>query len=122
MRAVRTQDTPPELELRRALFRLGLRYLVHRRVVGTRPDVVFAGARIAVFVDGCFWHGCPMHYTAPRNNAEFWRTRLEQNRARDQRNDDALRAAGWTVFRFWGCEVAANATLLARRVARELGR
>lgn len=122
MRAVRTQNTPPEMDLRRALFRLGLRYRVHQRVAGTRPDVVFAGARVAVFVDGCFWHGCPDHYTTPKNNAAFWRNRLEQNWARDRRNDEALRAAGWTVFRFWECEVTTNATSLAKRVAHELGR
>lgn len=103
MRAVRTRDTAPELALRSALHRLGLRFRVDQPVVGTRrrADIVFRKARVAVFVDGCFWHGCPLHATWPKANAEFWRTKIQANRARDSATDHALQEAGWTSVRVW---------------------
>lgn len=82
----RARDTSTELALRRELHRLGLRYRVHRQPlpeVRREADVVFGPSRVAVFVDGCFWHGCPDHATLPRSNAEFWRTKIEGNRTRD---------------------------------------
>jgi DNA mismatch endonuclease (patch repair protein) len=66
-----------------------------------RADVVFTRAKLAVFVDGCFWHGCPTHGTWPKNNAAWWRAKIEANQRRDRDTDRALRQAGWTVFRFW---------------------
>jgi DNA mismatch endonuclease (patch repair protein) len=80
-----------------------------------RPDVVFTRARVAVFCDGCFWHGCPEHGTSPRTNADYWGPKLAGNGQRDQRNDVALRASGWEVIRVWEHEDADEA---ARRVER----
>ena len=108
MQAVARKDTGPELKLRRALWRKGLRYRLHRGIAGTRPDLCFMSARIAVFVDGCFWHGCPKHYSPPVNNAAFWRLKLDRNQARDRRQDRLLREAGWEVMRYWECEVASQ--------------
>lgn len=105
MSAIGHFDTTVEMRLRRALWRSGLRYRVHVRVVGVRPDIVFRRRKVAVFVDGCFWHGCPRHYSPPVGNSEFWRLKLEKNRARDRRNVLDLEAAGWKVLRFWECEV-----------------
>lgn len=105
MSAVSREDTGPEMTLRKALWHTGLRYRVHEEVAGTTPDLVFHGSCVAVFVDGCFWHGCPDHYSAPENNADFWRDKLEKNRERDRRDNRTLREAGWTVLRFWGCEI-----------------
>lgn len=105
MRAVRREDTAVELRLRRALWATGLRYRLRTRLEGIRPDLCFLGARLVVFVDGCFWHGCPEHYVAPAANADFWRLKIERNRSRDRQNDESLRAAGWRVFRCWECEV-----------------
>lgn len=105
MSAVGSEDTAVEMRLRRALWHSGLRYTVHEQVAGTKPDIVFTGAKVAIFVDGCFWHGCPDHYTAPENNAAYWRKKLERNRERDRRNNCSLREAGWTVLCFWECEV-----------------
>ena len=105
MRKVRQRDTGAERELRVALWSAGLRYQKHRRVAGTTPDVVFIGARVAVFVDGCFWHGCPVHYKAPVRNAEFWRDRLRSNQARDARDTLRLQAEGWRVIRVWECDL-----------------
>jgi len=98
------RDTPPELEIRRRLFAKGLRYRVDYPVL-TNPrrkgDIVFPGLEVAVFVDGCFWHGCPIHGTWPKANAEFWRNKIETNRARDADTDRRLQAKGWLVIRVW---------------------
>lgn len=105
MSAVGNCDTEPELRLRSALWERGLRYRVNRKVGQVRPDLVFVGPRVAVFVDGCFWHGCPEHYSEPKTNREFWRAKIESNHARDHRNSQKLRDDGWIVLRFWECEV-----------------
>lgn len=105
MRAIRREGTAVEMKLRRGLWRAGLRYRANFPVAKTKPDVVFTRRKIAVFVDGCFWHGCPRHYTAPVNNAEFWRRRLVRNQSRDAGDTLRLQYAGWTVLRFWECEV-----------------
>lgn len=100
----KVRDTAPELALRRLLHARGLRYRVDvpplpglRR----RADVVFTRARLAVFVDGCFWHRCPEHGTSPKNNAEWWRDKLDRNVQRDRDTDRTLTDAGWQVLRFW---------------------
>jgi DNA mismatch endonuclease (patch repair protein) len=93
-----------ERTLRSALHRRGLRFRKHAAPLPglrCRADVVFPRRRIAVFVDGCFWHSCPVHRSRPKANAEWWKTKLGANVARDRRNDDALAAAGWQVLRFW---------------------
>jgi DNA mismatch endonuclease, patch repair protein len=105
-RMVRTarRDTKPELELRRLLHARGLRYRVDRPVLRDRrrrPDIVFGPARVVVFVDGCFWHGCPEHATWPAANADFWREKIETNRLRDRDTDARLKAEGWAVLRVW---------------------
>lgn len=120
MRAVAHFDTAAEMRLRRALWSQGLRYRIHQKIARAKPDLVFTGARVAVFVDGCFWHGCPVHYSAPVNNAVFWREKLDSNVARDRRNDQDLADAGWTVVRVWECEVNGNLDEVARRIHRML--
>ena len=101
--AQRSTDTKPEMALRRLLHGRGMRYRVHHPVPGTRRrmDLAFLGPKVAVFVDGCFWHGCPRHATAPKNNADWWRAKLDANRARDRRVDAHLEEAGWSVIRIW---------------------
>lgn len=104
MRNVRQRDTGPEIALRRELYRIGMRYRLHRPVVPgvrRRPDIVFGRKRIAVFVDGCFWHRCPEHRTEARENSEFWRTKLADNWRRDRDTDRRLVRAGWQVHRVW---------------------
>lgn len=100
----RRRDTQPELRLRRELHRRGLRFRVDLplpELPRRRADIVFTRARIAVFVDGCFWHSCPDHATRPAHNAEWWSEKLAKNVARDRETDQRLTAAGWTVLRFW---------------------
>ena len=96
MARVRSKDTQPELILRRALWRRGCRYRLHVSLPGT-PDMIFPGARVAVFIDGCFWHRCPEHYTEPAENGDFWRRKIERNVSRDASANERLAEAGWMV-------------------------
>ncbi|MFD8104128.1 very short patch repair endonuclease [Nocardia fluminea] len=118
----RRADTAPELALRRELHRAGLRYFVDRPPLEgqrRRADVVFPRLRIAVYVDGCFWHRCPDHATYPKNNAQWWADKLAGNVARDRATDLALTAAGWAVVRVWEHEdphaAAERITALVKR-------
>ncbi|MBF6424894.1 very short patch repair endonuclease [Nocardia cyriacigeorgica] len=118
----RRAGTAPELALRRELHRRGLRYFVDRAPIRgqrRRADVVFPRRRVAVYVDGCFWHSCPQHATYPKNNAEWWADKLAANVARDRATDDALAAAGWQVIRIWEHE---DPVAAAGRIAAALGR
>lgn len=118
LRGRRTRDTKPELALRRAVHALGLRFRLGRRLAGCTPDFVLPGRRLAVFVDGCFWHDCPAH--GPRvfkgPNAARWRAKLDANVSRDRRNDASLASDGWTVVRAWECEVRQDVVAVAERV------
>ncbi|MGW1447611.1 very short patch repair endonuclease [Micromonospora sp. NPDC002411] len=112
MRANKGRDTSPERRLRSLLYKRGLRYRV-----GTRPlqglrrtaDILFPAARVAVFVDGCYWHGCPDHYRPARVNGQFWREKIDGNRKRDQQTNQLLSEAGWSVIRIWEHEDLAEA-------------
>ncbi len=122
MRRVRQKNTSAELALRRELFARGLRYRVHIPVVD-KPrriaDVAIKTLRVAVFVDGCFWHGCPLHATWPKANAEFWRAKILANRERDQDTDRRLSASGWKVLRVWSHEPPGKA---ANRIVKFVAR
>jgi DNA mismatch endonuclease (patch repair protein) len=114
MKLTGQRDTLCEIRLRRELFRLGLRYRVNVRLEGYLVDIVFISARLAVFVDGCFWHSCRIHGTEPRRNEQWWRKKLEDNVKRDRRVSSRLKCRGWRVARFWEHEDPVSA---ARRVA-----
>jgi DNA mismatch endonuclease (patch repair protein) len=104
MRGNRSRDTKPELALRRACHALGLRYRVGRRPIpGLRrtADLAFTSSRVAVFLDGCFWHGCPQHHRPSKRNANYWATKIRANQLRDSETDRALVAAGWLIVRVW---------------------
>lgn len=121
-KANRGRDTGPERRLRSALHRRGLRYRVNRRAepdVRTTVDVVFGPAKVAVFVDGCFWHRCPEHGTLPRANADWWLRKLEANVARDRRNDDALKSRGWKVIRLWEHDDPEDSADMVARIVRQ---
>jgi DNA mismatch endonuclease (patch repair protein) len=111
MQVTRQRDTPGELALRSALRALGVRYRIDATLPGTRrrADVAFLRARIAVFVDGCFWHGCPQHGTWPKANAAWWRAKIDGNRRRDRDTDERLTREGWAVLRFWEHDDASEA-------------
>lgn len=103
MTSNRRRDTGPELAVRTLLHAVGLRYRVDFAPLGgrRRADIVFTRAKVAVFIDGCFWHGCPLHATYPKRNSEYWLPKLRRNTERDRETDQSLLSAGWTVVRFW---------------------
>ncbi|MFI7338420.1 very short patch repair endonuclease [Streptomyces sp. NPDC050085] len=124
MQAVRSRDTGPEWALRRLLHARGLRYRVAARPLPElrrTADVVFRSVKVAVFVDGCYWHGCPKHYVSPKTNPAYWSDKVVRNMARDQDTNQQLEAAGWTVLRFWEhedaeeCATVVACTVLAHR-------
>jgi DNA mismatch endonuclease (patch repair protein) len=119
MRRVRGRDTSPERLLRKALWAQGLRgYRLNVRKLQGCPDVVFSRARVAVFVDGCFWHGCPKHCRMPSSNRQYWDRKIGRNVERDKRHARELRKAGWTVIRLWEHQVRESLGRCAARVER----
>ncbi len=120
MRANRGRDTGPELAVRRALHAMGLRYRVDHPLPfdrRRRADIAFMRAKVAVFIDGCFWHGCPEHGTTPKANAAFWAEKIARNRARDADTVVRLLEHGWAAIRFWEHEDAEG---VAAAIAREV--
>lgn len=104
MRGNKRKDTMPEMAVRRLVHAAGLRYRVDAKPLpelNRRADLVFTRAKIAVFIDGCFWHGCPKHGTAVKTNATYWSPKIARNKARDAATDEQLAAAGWAVVRVW---------------------
>ncbi|ODR14192.1 very short patch repair endonuclease [Mycobacterium shimoidei] len=104
MQGNRSRDTAPEVAVRRLVHAMGLRYRVNVQPLPNlrrTADMAFTRQRVAVFIDGCFWHGCPDHHRQPRTNPDYWAAKVQRNRARDTATDEALAAAGWTVLRFW---------------------
>lgn len=115
------KDNNVERALRRAVYALGLRFRLHRRLIaGSRrsTDIVFPSSRVAVFVDGCFWHSCPLHGTKPKNNAEWWEAKLTANLTRDRDTDECLMRLGWKVVRVWEHEDPVIAATAIERVVR----
>ncbi|MEU6666259.1 very short patch repair endonuclease [Streptomyces sp. NPDC046727] len=125
-----SKDTGAELAVRRLLHAAGMRYRVEYPVPGMarrRIDVAFTSIKVAVLIDGCFWHGCPEHATQPKSNAQWWRQKLDRNMARDAETTEHLVAAGWEVLRFWEHEapdavaLRISETVRRRRAAVERG-
>ncbi|MBQ1543077.1 MAG: DNA mismatch endonuclease Vsr [Caulobacteraceae bacterium] len=116
MRRVKGRDTSPELVVRRALWRLGARFRLHRRDLPGSPDVVLPGRRLAIFVHGCFWHGhdCPRGARVPKANQDYWLAKIGRNRARDAAALAALGEAGWRAAVLWECELKDAAALETR--------
>lgn len=122
MKAQKQSDTTPEIAIRSCLHRLGFRFRVNAKTIPesrSRGDIVFPRDRLVVFVDGCFWHGCPLHATFPKANGGWWLKKLTANRERDERVDAMLSSAGWTVIRIWEHESPEKA---AKAIARVLHR
>ncbi|MDA8210194.1 MAG: very short patch repair endonuclease [Actinomycetota bacterium] len=119
MAQIRGKDTAPEIRLRKALWASGLRYRVHPKLPG-RPDIAFPRAKVAVFVDGCFWHSCPLHGKRPKSNTDYWQPKLERNRVRDCRVDRALADIGWISIRVWEHEVVGEVDSSVARIRESL--
>lgn len=116
----RNEGTAPEIALRKALHAAGARFRLHRRLAkGCTPDIILPSQHLAVFVDGCFWHGCPKHgrkspWTGP--NAELWATKMQHNRERDERSTQLAKDLGWSVVRAWECDVLNGPDTVAAQV------
>jgi DNA mismatch endonuclease (patch repair protein) len=104
MSRIRSRNTGPEIELRQALWAAGCRYRLKSNLPG-QPDLVFSKARLAVFMDGCFWHGCPLHYSAPRTRQDYWKSKLRRNVLRDISVNNMLVSDSWRVLRIWQHEL-----------------
>lgn len=123
MRANRGRDTGPEMQVRRLVHAAGLRYRVNARPerdLRRTVDMLFRRTRVAVLIDGCFWHGCPEHHQAPKSNATFWSDKIAANRARDVQTTDFLTRRGWLVLRFWEHEIRADVGAVAARIIDEV--
>lgn len=120
MSRIRSKDTKPELAVRRLVFSMGYRYRLHRRDLPGRPDLVFPGRKKVIFVHGCFWHShtCGRGFK-PKSNVEFWQSKLEANRKRDERSARSLRALGWGQLTIWECEIS-DKERIERRIRRFL--
>lgn len=125
MRSNRRRDTKPEIAIRSLLHRQGFRYRVdfaplaaHKR---RRADIVFMRLKIAVFIDGCFWHGCPEHASYPKSNTNYWLPKLARNIERDRETDELLGSAGWRVLRIWEHTGAENAAARIVEFVDEVG-
>jgi DNA mismatch endonuclease (patch repair protein) len=106
MSRIRSRDTKPEVRMAQALRRAGASgWRRHHRVEGMRPDFVWRRERVVVLIQGCFWHGCPVHYRCPQSNVVFWREKVRMNRARDRRQSRLLRSRGWTVLHVFECRI-----------------
>lgn len=124
MRANRSRDTGPELAVRRLLHASGLRYRVDAQplpALRRKADIVFPRPKVAVFIDGCFWHGCAEHFVQPKANAEYWEQKIQRNRARDAATTELLIEQGWTVLRYWEHESPQRVADAIRAALKQAG-
>ena len=119
MSKIKGKNTKPELALRKALWSSGYRYRLNYKLKGN-PDIVFPSKRIAIFVDGCFWHKCPKHFVKPKSNAEFWAKKIKKNAERDKEINKELECMGWKVLRYWEHEIKSCKDNLVEKIIREL--
>ena len=123
MQAIGSSDTEPEKTLRSSLHRLGLRFRKDSRPVDfvrCKADIVFSSAKVCIFVDGCFWHGCPIHFRPPKSNTDWWTEKIDDNRRRDKRQTEELERHGWFVIRFWEHGIINDLESCVERVSREV--
>ena len=116
MSRIHGKNTSPETQLRKALWATGLRYRIHAKLPG-RPDIIFPALKIAIFVDGCFWHRCPEHGVMPKTNREFWKAKLSGIVKRDRKIGKELKRLGWHVLRYWEHQVEADLEMVSREIS-----
>jgi len=122
MRSIKDRNTKPELILRKALWSSGIKgYRLHWKKAPGRPDIAFPGKKVAVFVNGCFWHRCPhCNPPMPKSNTDFWITKFERNKERDQRKVEQLREVGWKSLTIWECQVKSNCIEHVEKIKKSL--
>ena len=119
MRGNRSRNTTIELQVRGKLWRVGLRYNIHSNLPG-KPDIVFKKQRVVVFIDGCFWHKCPVCFVEPKTNIEYWHPKLERNVQRDEENNKILISMGWTVLRYYECDIKKDIAAVVDEIQRTI--
>lgn len=120
MSRIRGKDTSPELKIRKMLYARGHRgYRIHYDIPG-RPDIVFTKKRLAIFIDGCYWHKCPICFKEPQTNRDFWMNKINKNVIRDHEVNNILRSNGWTVLRFWEHEIRKEPEKVVKKIAKAL--
>lgn len=120
MSQIRSKNTKPEITLRKLLFARGIRgYRIHYNLPG-KPDIVFTKNKIAIFIDGCFWHKCPICFKEPATRKNFWIEKIDNNVLRDKENSEKLTADGWVVFRFWEHEIRKNPEDVVEKILKKL--
>ena len=120
MSRIRSKNTSPEMNLRKILWNKGYRYRIHYKLPG-KPDIVFVGKKVAVFIDGCFWHKCPKCYIAPKSNKKYWLPKIEYNVKKDEENNKTLKKIGWKVIRVWEHEIKKDLNKTVKRIESQLG-
>lgn len=119
MSAIKGQNTKPEIALRKSLWSKGIRYRLKSRLPG-RPDLIFPSVRLAIFIDGCFWHKCPEHFRNPKTNAAFWKKKISGNVKRDIKVNQTLYKIGWTVLRIWEHEIRKDSSRVVKKITSVL--
>ena len=120
MSCIRSKDTKPELKIRKMVWAAGKRYRIHDRSVFGTPDMTNKSKRVAVFIDGCFWHGCPKCYTEPKTNTKFWRDKISRNQERRKKVKTQLKKGNWKVLQFWEHQVNLNSGKVCQKITNSL--
>ena len=118
MASIRGKDTRPEIMIRKMLWQKGLRYRIHNKTVFGTPDISIKKKKLAVFIDGCFWHGCKRCYQEPKSNVKFWRKKIKDNRERRIDVKSRLKSEGWKIIEMWEHEILGNHKSLERKLKR----
>lgn len=122
MSCIRSKNTKPEITIRKMIWSKGFRYRIHNRSVFGTPDISNRSRNIAVFVDGCFWHGCPRCYKEPKTNVDFWRSKIIRNRARRDTVKKQLRKEGWRVLEFWEHHINKDPQKVVLRITNKINK
>lgn len=116
MASIKGKDTKPEITIRKILWKKGYRYKIHHRSVFGKPDISFTKNKLAVFIDGCFWHGCNRCYKAPKTNSEFWKNKIEQNKLRRKKVKYTLRKHNWKILEFWEHSIKQDPVAIVQKI------
>ncbi len=120
MSSIRGKNTKPEMQVRRKVWSLGKRYRIHDRTVVGTPDISNKSKRVAIFIDGCFWHGCKRCYIEPKSNAEFWKNKITRNQERRKKVMEELKKDNWKIMQFWEHEINSNCEKVSSKIVAML--
>ena len=119
VKKIKSKNTKPEITIRQLIWKKGYRYRIGHGLMG-KPDMVFPSYNIAIFIDGCFWHGCPKHYRMPSSNVKYWKQKISQNKKRDRKINKQLKKEGWKIIRIWEHDIKQNPEKTVKRIIKKL--